>query len=145
MRHPRLFIVAAAVFALDQAAKLLWHDADFDLIPGVLAFHGVRNTGMAFGMLGNAPWLLALITAAVCVALLLYLRRHTLNRLCQYAAGLMLGGALGNLLDRLRLGFVVDFIDPVFLHWFVCNPADIAITCGAVLLAGWLAVGGKRG
>ena len=69
----------------------------------------------------------------------------TLNLLNEPIERLASGVTVGNLLDRLRLGFVVDFIDPVFLHWFVCNPADIAITCGAVLLAGWLAVGGKRG
>ena len=71
---------------------------------------------------------------AACAGGLLFLRGRRLSRLCQYGAGLMLGGALGNLLDRVFLGYVIDFIDPIFLNWFVCNVADIGITCGAVLV-----------
>lgn len=135
MKHARFYFTAAAVLTADRIAKLLWRDADFDVIPRVLAFHGTRNAGMAFGLLGDRPWLLAAVGLAFCVGLALFLRRRTLNRLCQYGAGLLMGGALGNLLDRLFLGSVIDFIDPVFLHWFVCNVADIGITCGAALLA----------
>ena len=134
MKHARLFVTAAAVLAADRVTKLLWRDADFGVIPRVLAFHGARNTGMAFGLLAGTPWLLALVGAAVCAGIFKYLGGRSLNRLCQYGLGLLLGGALGNLLDRLFLGYVIDFIDPVFLNWFVCNVADIAITCGAALL-----------
>jgi len=141
MKHTRLYIAAAAALALDRAGKLLWGEANIDLIPGVLAFRGVRNTGMAFGWLGGMPWLLALLSAAFCAGAWLLLRRRKLGCLMQYALGLILGGALGNLLDRVFLGYVIDFIDPVFLHWFVCNPADIAITCGAAMAAGRLLFG----
>ena len=141
MKHARLFAAAAAVLAVDRVTKLLWQDANFDVIPHVLAFHGTRNTGMAFGLLSGMPWLLALLGAAACAGAVIYLRGRRLNRLCQYALGLLLGGAVGNLLDRIFLGYVVDFIDPVFLNWFVCNVADIAITCGAALLAAHLLFG----
>ena len=134
MKHIRLYASAAAVLIADQLSKRLWRDADFDLLPGVVAFHGTRNTGMAFGWLAGGTALLTVFGAAVCLGLLLYLRRKRLSRLCQYGAGLLLGGAAGNLLDRLLRGFVIDFIDPVFLHWFVCNIADIGITCGTALL-----------
>ena len=119
MKHTRLYVAAAALLAADQASKRLWRNADFDLLPGLLAFHGTRNSGMAFGLFSGRPALLGMIGLAVCIG----------------RAGLALGGALGNLLDRLLHGYVIDFIDPVFLHWFVCNIADIGITCGAALLA----------
>ena len=135
MKHTRLYVAAAALLAADQASKRLWRNADFDLLPGLLAFHGTRNSGMAFGLFSGRPALLGAIGLFACAALLIFLRGRRLNRLCQYGAGLVLGGALGNLLDRLLHGYVIDFIDPVFLHWFVCNIADIGITCGAALLA----------
>lgn len=134
MKHARLYIAAAILLIADRAGKLAWRNADFSVISGILAFHGTQNTGMAFGLLADKPWLLAALGLGFCVGAALYLRRRSLNRLCQYGAGLLLGGALGNLADRLFLGYVIDFIDPVFLHWFVCNIADIGITCGAALL-----------
>ena len=134
MKHTRFFVTAAAMLALDRLTKALWRDARKTLIPGILALRGTRNTGMAFGWLSGSGWLLILLSLAVVAGLLLYLHRHSLNRLCQYGAGLLLGGALGNLLDRVFLGYVIDFIDPVFLHWFVFNLADAGICLGAALL-----------
>ena len=108
-------------------------NARLEQIPAVIP-EGTYETG---GM----PWLLVLLSAAFCAGAWLLLRRRELGRLMQYALGLILGGALGNLLDRVFLGYVIDFIDPVFFHWFVCNPADLAITCGAAMAAGWLLFG----
>ena len=135
MKNARLSLSAAAVVLADRVSKLLWREADFDLIPGVLAFHGTRNTGMAFGWFAGGTVLLAVFSAMACAAVWLLARRQPLSRLRQYGAGLLLGGALGNLLDRVFLGYVIDFIDPVFLHWFVFNLADAGVTCGAALLA----------
>ena len=134
MKHTRLFLTAGLVLALDRLTKALWHDARVSLIPGILALRGTRNTGMAFGWLSGSGWLLILLSLAVVAGVWVYLRRHSLNRLCQYGAGLLLGGALGNLLDRVFLGYVIDFIDPVFLHWFIFNLADAGICLGAALL-----------
>ena len=134
MKHTRLFLTAAAVLALDRLTKALWKDADAVLIPGVLALRGTRKTGMAFGWLSGGGWLLIPLTLALLAGVLIYVRRRQLNRLCQYGAGLLLGGALGNLLDRIFLGYVIDFIDPVFLHWFIFNLADAGICLGAALL-----------
>lgn len=134
MKRTRLYLSAALTLALDQASKALFQTADMDLLPGMLALHGTRNTGMAFGWLGNHPLLLAALAVIFCGGLLIFLRGRALPPLCQYGVGLLLGGAAGNLLDRLIRGFVIDFIDPVFLHWFVCNIADIGITCGTALL-----------
>lgn len=134
MKHKRFWITAAIVLALDRLSKQLWADAQFGLIPSVLAFHGTRNTGVAFGMLGGSVLVPVLTAALIGLGTLWYFRARPTSRAAQYGAGLLLGGALGNLMDRVFLGYVIDFIDPIFLHWFICNLADIAITCGTALL-----------
>ena len=135
MKKTRIFLTAALLFALDRATKALWREASFDLIPGVLAFHGTRNTGMAFGWLPGGTAALAALTALLIVGIVLFLRRHALPSLGQIGAGLLLGGALGNLFDRLFLGYVIDFIDPLFARLFVFNIADAGVTVGAALVA----------
>ena len=134
MKNLRLSLTATLVLLFDRVTKTAFRDADRTLIPRILALHGTRNTGMAFGLLAGHPFGPALIGILLCAAMVLYLRKRQLNRLCQYGAGLLLGGALGNLLDRIFLGYVIDFIDPVFLDWFVFNIADAGVTCGTALL-----------
>lgn len=134
MKHYPLLLTAAAVFVLDRAAKLCFETADLLVLPGIVAFHGTRNTGMAFGLLAGQSTLLIVLTLLTLLALFLFLRRHALPRTAQYGVGLMLGGALGNLFDRVFLGYVIDFIDLLFVRFSVFNIADIGVTCGAVLL-----------
>ena len=134
MKNFRLPMAAGLILLLDRVTKITFRDADRMLIPRILALHGTRNTGMAFGLMADHPFVPALIGVLLCAAMVLYLRKRQLNRLCQYGTGLLLGGALGNLLDRLFLGYVIDFIDPVFLDLFVFNIADAGVTCGTALL-----------
>ena len=107
------------------------------LIPGWLRLIYVENTGAAFGTFqGNSPILtvLALVVVGVIIA---YFRQSLLRSTwLSVALGLQLGGAIGNVIDRLRLGYVVDFID--FPHWPTFNMADSAITVGVVMLAIYL-------
>jgi signal peptidase II len=92
------------------------------------------NTGGAFGILSNQPVLLAAIGAVVVVVLFFIAPRLAASsRLALVGTGLVLGGALGNVLDRVRLGHVVDFVDLHF--WPVFNVADAAITVGVGLMA----------
>lgn len=94
------------------------------------------NTGVSFSMLkGSGPWLLSGLAVAVSVGLLVWLGRLT-QRLPGYAVGLIIGGALGNVIDRLRFGAVFDFIDFYVgdWHWPAFNLADSAISIGVVLL-----------
>lgn len=135
-------VVAGAVIALDHATKW-WangtlDDHDIDLV-WKLRLHLVHNPGGAFGLGSKFAPLFAL--AALTIVLVLFRSgRQFQTRVAQVSVGLVLGGALGNLLDRLFRGGngflggrVVDFIDVQF--WPVWNVADMAVVCGAVLLA----------
>lgn len=95
----------------------------------------VHNTGVAFGLFRNHNTLLSLLSIAVILYIAWDSLAHKKDKsLCQRVAlGLILGGACGNLLDRIRLGYIIDFLD--FRIWPVFNIADSAITIGIILLA----------
>ena len=129
--------IALLTLAADQAVKYLACrlQATFPLIPGVLAFTYAENTGMAFSLLSGRSWLLGLVSAAVIVLGLLALRRYRLGPLPSVAAMLMLGGAAGNMIDRLLLGYVVDMFEVLLFRFAIFNVADAALTVGCVLMA----------
>lgn len=144
----QLGLLAGLVAALDQAVKFLVLDR---LEPGVIvnvvddlvALRFGMNRGLAFGLLGNLPeawsWLPALLPL-VALAVLVPIARDVLATggwSARLAIGLVLGGAVGNLIDRARLGAVVDFVDVYWreYHWPAFNVADASITVGVALLA----------
>ncbi|TYR33461.1 signal peptidase II [Mesorhizobium microcysteis] len=95
-----------------------------------------RNTGVSFGLFGDAsPWALIALTLAIVAGLLVWLQRAE-HRLTAVSLGLIAGGALGNLIDRLRHGAVTDFLDFYLAtyHWPAFNLADVAIVSGVGLL-----------
>jgi signal peptidase II len=136
-----------AIVALDQATKLLVTSRldlgeSFPVIPGLLHFTLVRNTGMAFGLLSgtDVPGKTILVTLASVLALAAvtyYALRSPLGeRTTRFGLTFILGGAFGNIVDRARLGYVVDFVD-VFVgdsHWPAFNLADTCICIGVGLL-----------
>jgi signal peptidase II len=139
--------IAVAVILLDLWTKWLvvqridLHEA-VPVIPSFFQLVHVRNTGAAFGIGANAdsrivPMLLNLGAIAVfCVVVVYALRSAVTDRLLQSGLHLILGGAIGNLLDRFRFGYVVDFLD-VYAgnhHWPAFNVADSAICIGIALL-----------
>lgn len=134
----------------DQASKFLLREAlsagAVTLIPGFLDLRPVWNSGVAFGMLANGRgWLRYLfILVSVCAVLGLYFyARKVQDKTSQVLSGLVAGGALGNLVDRLLYGRVFDFLDLHLgpYHWPTFNLADAAITLG---IAGLLAKGFKN-
>ena len=129
--------IALLVLAADQAVKYLACRlrATFTLIPRVLAFTYAENTGMAFSLLSGRSWLLGLVSAAVIVLGLMALRRYRLGPLPSVAAMLMLGGAAGNMIDRLLHGYVVDMFEVLLFRFAIFNVADAALTVGCVLMA----------
>ena len=140
-----LGIVTAVILLLDQATKL-YVDTHFALyesvpvIPGWFHLTYIRNQGAAFGILSNSavrvPFFIA-VAAVALLAILWYLRqlRHD-QVLAAFSLALIFAGALGNLIDRVRLGEVIDFLDVFWRHhhWPAFNVADSAICVGAALL-----------
>lgn len=134
------WLIAIAVFLFDQLAKKyisksLSLGRSIPVIKNVFHLTLVHNSGVAFGLFKNRQAFFIIVTSIVilCIALALFLNRKQNSLSRRIAFGLILGGACGNLLDRLRLGFIVDFFD--FRIWPVFNIADSAITIGICLLA----------
>ena len=142
------FVVAFLVFVLDQATKwVVTYPLNLEGQPGgtirITSFfnlHWVENPGVSLGLLtadsDMARWLLVALTAAIAIFVAVWLWREK-RRDDSFALALILGGALGNILDRSRFGYVVDFADLHFGEWrpfLVFNVGDAAITIGVLLL-----------
>jgi signal peptidase II len=132
----RAAAVTAAVIVADQGSKALVR-AGVDLghrdgiLPGIELVH-VRNRGVAFGLFSDGGVVLVALGVASVVALLAFFATHSRRPLVWLPTGLLLGGAAGNLIDRLRQGFVTDFIDLPL--WPAFNLADACITVGVLTL-----------
>lgn len=134
--------LSAAVMLSDQISKQLVIRSieRFESVPvlPVLNWVHMHNTGAAFSMLSHLPpWVFVILGVGVSVGILVWLRRNaTGQRLVASGLSLILGGALGNVIDRVRLGHVTDFIDFHLGDWHFAafNVADSAITVGAGLL-----------
>jgi signal peptidase II len=145
-RSPYLWIVGAVVL-LDQVTKalvdefMMLHESR-TIVEGLFRFTYVQNRGAAFGILSEAglPYqslLFSVISLLALLAIALYAWRMPVqSRLPQTALALVMGGAIGNLFDRARLGYVIDYVDMYWgpHHWPAFNVADSAITVGVVLL-----------
>ena len=132
----RAALVMAAVIALDQATKALVRSSvaigDRDgVFPGVEIVH-VRNEGVAFSRFSGGGTVVAVIVGAALLALVAYFVTHLDKPLVWLPTGMLLGGALGNVIDRIRDGAVTDFIK--LPGWPAFNVADVAITCGVLVL-----------
>ena len=133
----RAFATAAAVFVVDQASKVVVERSmgvgeSIPLVPGFLSLTHIKNDGGAFGILGGSQ-LLLLAGSIVAVGVVLWmLLSGPTSGAATYGCGLILGGAAGNLLDRLSSGEVTDYVH--FSFWYVFNAADAAITVGVALL-----------
>jgi signal peptidase II len=132
----RAALVALVTVAADQAVKAIVRGsialtAEVDVVPGVHLVH-VRNSGVAFSILSDGGWLPTVVGLAAVIALLVFFFTHLRRPLVWLPTGLLLGGAAGNLIDRIRIGSVTDFIK--LPHWPAFNVADIAITIGVIAL-----------
>ncbi len=141
------FLLILGIIVVDQAAKHLVvasipHLAWKQVVPGFLRLWHVHNSGAVWGILsdagGRVPRLITLLAVcAFAVVIAVFLRTAPRCRLEMAALAFIMGGALGNIIDRLRLGHVIDFLD-VYVgayHWPTFNVADSFITAGVLLLA----------
>jgi signal peptidase II len=140
-------ITAAAVVAIDQFVKALVRSgvpegSVRELLPGVDLVH-TKNTGVSFGLLSSAPaWVVGLVSTVALLLVVSLLVRVAPGRAGRVAAALIVGGAIGNLIDRITIGSVTDFLDLPLLP--PCNVADIAITFGAITMAAAILLGGQE-
>jgi signal peptidase II len=132
----RAGLVAAFVLALDQVSKALVNGSialgdSRHVLPGVSLVHA-ENSGVAFSLLTGSEAVVVVVTLVIVAAVLAFFATHRRRRLLWLATGMIVGGALGNLLDRVRAGAVTDFIQ--LPHWPAFNLADASITLGVVAL-----------
>ena len=138
-----VLILSVVVAAVDFVLKLLVINnlkpvGTVELIPGLFSLKYVENKGAAFGMLSNARWIFIVFTIAIIIALIVIMIRKKINsKLFNVAAILIIGGGIGNLIDRIFYGYVVDYLSISFFPP-VCNFADYCITIGAVLMVIYL-------
>jgi signal peptidase II len=131
------FVIAALVFVVDRWVKALVEGSmrlgeSIPLIPGFLSLTYIKNDGGAFGILGGSR-LVLLIGSAVAIGVVLWiLLSGSSSRLTSLGCGLILGGAAGNLVDRLATGEVTDYVH--FSFWYIFNAADAAIVVGVAIL-----------
>ena len=134
-------LFAAGIVVADQVSKyftvanIALHE-DISFIPGILGLTYEQNTGAAFSMLEGKQWVFALVFAVFTMMLLWEYFKSPMpfTRLERWCIAAVYGGGLGNMIDRLRLGYVVDMIETEFMSFPVFNVADCFITCGCVLL-----------
>lgn len=133
-------LIIALLIAADQLIKFVVLEqlapvGSVCLINKVLSLTYVENTGAAFGSFGGHTGLLSIFTAAVLVVGLIYLLTgKASSRFVYVCLTAIIAGGSANLIDRIFRGFVIDYIEPLFIKFAVFNFADILVTCGAILL-----------
>ena len=133
-------IIIAALVILDQVTKILvagnmvLHES-IPVIPKLFSLTYIHNYGAAWGMFSNHRWVFMLITSLALIAMPIILYRYRkLHFLFGLSLSLFIGGAIGNMIDRVFLGYVVDFLQFTFIDFPIFNVADICVVCGAVIM-----------
>jgi signal peptidase II len=141
-----IFWAGFAAFAIDQISKYvvihlmeLARIRSIDVLPPLVNFRYGENRGINFGLFGGGSeasrWILIALACGICIAVVIWARKHALTRIAKISAGLLVGGALANVLDRLLYGYVLDFLNMSCCgidNPFVFNIADIFIFAGAL-------------
>ena len=141
MQFLLMSLFALGIVALDQWTKFLVLEniplyGHVDAIDGLFHLTYVQNTGAAFSAFAGAQWLFALIFVVLTVAIFLeyFWKRQPFTTAERWLIAAIYGGGVGNMIDRLRFGYVVDMINLDFMNFAVFNVADCFITCGCILL-----------
>ena len=133
-------ILAAALVGLDQLVKVLvrlniTEGGSVPFLPHILQLTYYKNTGAAFSIFEEHTWILTLISAAASVLIIVLMVKKTFNHpFGMVSLALVLAGAVGNLIDRLFLGYVTDMFKTTFMNFAVFNVADICLVCGIIAL-----------
>lgn len=143
-KHLWCAVMMLLIIAFDQVTKILATEylkgkEPVSFIKGVVRFNYAENTGMAFSLFSGARWVFVALTLVACAAALWYIFSNRCKPLWLYwSIAVVASGGIGNLIDRAFYGYVVDFIEPVFIDFAIFNIADCAVTLGAVSLIAFL-------
>ena len=143
-------VAAALLVAADQGIKA-WATAQLMpvgvmvVLPGIVELRYILNDGMAFSMLAGKQEILIGVTSLMLIGVLVWLLRGKMPPLERVAWTLVLGGGIGNLIDRVLKGVVVDYINVLFMNFAVFNFADICVCCGVGLLILSILLDGRHG
>lgn len=144
------YLLAAALVVVDQLVKFLVR-ANIPLgegvpfLPHILQLTYYQNTGAAFSIFEQHTWILTLISAAASVLLIVLLAKRTFDHpFAMVSLALVLAGAVGNLIDRLFLGYVTDMFQTLFMNFPIFNVADICIVCGGIAFCVYFLLLGKE-
>ena len=132
------FIFSALIVLLDQVFKyyissIIEYGDRVKLIPGVIHLTYVENTGAAFGLFTNIRWVLVAVSGVCVIFMILVMIHHKMTALGRVGLAMVLGGAVGNLIDRAAIGYVVDMFELEFFRFAVFNIADVFIVVGGIL------------
>ena len=131
------WLIALAVLAVDRVTKILARgipEGGQAVIPGVVGLRYAENKGIAFSMLSGMPWIPGVLSLLVIVAAFIFLRKKELHPLSRVGLMMMLGGAVGNMIDRFAYGFVPDMIEVLFVKFAIFNVADACLCVGCALV-----------
>lgn len=133
-------IIAIVAVVLDQVSKYIVVQnielrGKVPFIDGFMSFYHTRNTGAAFSMLSDSRWVF-MVFSTISMGIIVYLlyKEYKRHILLNISLAMILGGGIGNMIDRVRLGYVVDFFCTEFVDFAIFNVADCFITVGAVVL-----------
>lgn len=130
-----VILIAIADFATKYLAVSFLKAGEIELIKNVLYLNYTQNRGAAFGILQNQRWIFITITIIVIAAIIFYiLIKKPESRMFLISLAMISGGGIGNLIDRISLSYVIDFIDFRIINFPVFNVADIFVTLGAALM-----------
>jgi signal peptidase II len=149
MRRLLYLAIAASSVIVDQLVKL-WAKTELaarpggtiPIIDGVFHLTYLENRGAAFGLFQDQRWIFVVLTVAVSLGLLyvLFLRKPTMAKMPGIPLALILGGAVGNLIDRVMNGYVVDMFDARIINFAVFNVADSCLVCAIIAICVWMVV-----
>ena len=134
-------IIILAIIVADQLTKYLAvtrlkEIGTIEIVRGVFSLTYVENRGAAFGILQNYRWFFIITTTIICIAVIYFLvTQSNASLVLRISLSMILGGAIGNLIDRIRLGYVVDMLHFTLIDFPVFNVADCFVVMGTILLA----------
>lgn len=131
-----LAVVSISIIMLDQISKLIMIDKNINIFPQLLSFSYTQNTGVAFGLISNNIIFVIIFNIVILGIIIKFLKENneSIDYTVLVSLILILSGGIGNLIDRILRGYVVDFIKFDFINFPIFNVADISITLGIFIL-----------